>query len=209
RAVRRAGRDHPAADADRAAEDLRAEAVRRAVHHPLGVGGGVPVEPRAGDEWTAGPRRRRHRRAVGLPARPDVALRPGVRHADRPRVTGVGGALMTTTQPTELPAAPPDATPDAAPEERAPWWRTTVARTVPIVLAVLGIAAIWYLLSYVVLPPPHRLLLPPPHPAPPPGVPAAAAAPGVRCGAVHPQHLRPDVRGVVAQHPRRDHRAGD
>ena len=139
--------------------------LRRAVHHPLGVGGGVPVQPRAGDERTAGPRRRRHRRAVGLPARPDVALRPGVRHADRPRVTGVGGALMTTTQPTELPAAPPDATPDAAPEERAPWWRTAVARTVPLVLAVLGIAAIWYLLSYVVLPPSQRFLLPPPHQA--------------------------------------------
>ena len=72
---------------------------------------------------------------------------------------------MTTTQPTELPAAPPDATPDAAPEERAPWWRTAVARTMPIVLAVLGIAAIWYLLSYVVLPPSQRFLLPPPHQA--------------------------------------------
>jgi NitT/TauT family transport system permease protein len=72
---------------------------------------------------------------------------------------------MTTTQPTELPAAPLDATPDVAPEERAPWWRTAVARTVPIVLAVLGIAAIWYLLSYVVLPPSQRFLLPPPHQA--------------------------------------------
>jgi NitT/TauT family transport system permease protein len=36
---------------------------------------------------------------------------------------------------------------------------------VPIVLAVLGIAAIWYLLSYVVLPPSQRFLLPPPHQA--------------------------------------------
>jgi NitT/TauT family transport system permease protein len=73
---------------------------------------------------------------------------------------------MTTTQPTqptELPAAPPDATPVAA--ERAPWWRTAVAKTLPIVLAVLGIAAIWYLLSYVVLPPSQRFLLPPPHQA--------------------------------------------
>jgi NitT/TauT family transport system permease protein len=33
------------------------------------------------------------------------------------------------------------------------------------VLAVLGIAAIWYLLSYVVLPPSQRFLLPPPHQA--------------------------------------------
>jgi NitT/TauT family transport system permease protein len=72
---------------------------------------------------------------------------------------------MTTTQPTELPAAPPDAAPTAAAEERAPWWRTAVAKTVPIVLAVLGIAAIWYLLSYVVLPPSQRFLLPPPHQA--------------------------------------------
>jgi NitT/TauT family transport system permease protein len=40
-----------------------------------------------------------------------------------------------------------------------------VARTVPLVLAVLGIAAIWYLLSYVVLPPSQRFLLPPPHQA--------------------------------------------
>ena len=72
---------------------------------------------------------------------------------------------MTTTQPTELPAAPPDAAPAAAAEGRAPWWRTAVAKTVPIVLAVLGIAAIWYLLSYVVLPPSQRFLLPPPHQA--------------------------------------------
>lgn len=71
---------------------------------------------------------------------------------------------MTTTQPTAPAAAPPSPEP-AAPETRAPWWRTAVANTVPIVLAVLGIAAIWYLLSYVVLPPSQRFLLPPPHQA--------------------------------------------
>jgi NitT/TauT family transport system permease protein len=72
---------------------------------------------------------------------------------------------MTTTQPTELPAAPPDTRPAASAAERAPWWRTAASSTVPIVLAVLGIAAIWYLLSYVVLPPSQRFLLPPPHQA--------------------------------------------
>jgi NitT/TauT family transport system permease protein len=71
---------------------------------------------------------------------------------------------MTTTQPTAPAAAPPSPGP-AAPETRASWWRTALARTVPIVLAVLGIAAIWYLLSYVVLPPSQRFLLPPPHQA--------------------------------------------
>jgi NitT/TauT family transport system permease protein len=73
---------------------------------------------------------------------------------------------MTTTQPTPLAAAPPEpGAPAAAPEKRRPWWATAVAQSVPIVLAVLGVLALWYLLSYVVLPPSQRFLLPPPHQA--------------------------------------------
>jgi NitT/TauT family transport system permease protein len=72
---------------------------------------------------------------------------------------------MTTTQPTPLTAAPPNAGSVAAQEKRRPWWQTAVARAVPIVLAVLGIAGLWYLVSYVVLPPEQRFLLPPPHQA--------------------------------------------
>ena len=73
---------------------------------------------------------------------------------------------MTTTQPTQQPvSAPPAEEAAAVAERRGPWWRTAVAKTLPIVLAVLGIAAIWYLLSYVVLPPSQRFLLPPPHQA--------------------------------------------
>ena len=72
---------------------------------------------------------------------------------------------MTTTPPTAVAAPPPSAGPASAPEKRRPWWRSAVANTLPIVLAVLGIAVIWYLLSYVVLPPSQRFLLPPPHQA--------------------------------------------
>ena len=53
RAVRRAGRDHPRAAERRAAAALRRAALRRAVHHPLGVRGGVPVHPGGGDERAA------------------------------------------------------------------------------------------------------------------------------------------------------------
>ena len=82
--------------------------LRRAVHHPLGVGGGLPVDPRAGDERTAGPHRRRHRPCRGTTR----AIRRCATTRSSPTLTGrvsagAGGALMTTTQPTELPAARP------------------------------------------------------------------------------------------------------
>ena len=69
---------------------------------------------------------------------------------------------MTTTQ---QPVSAPPAEEAAVTERRGPWWRTTVVRATPIVLAVLGVAALWYLVSDVVLPPEQRFLLPPPHQA--------------------------------------------
>ena len=48
--------------------------LRRAVHHPLDLRGGVPVDPGAGDVGPAGPDRRRVRRPVPVPAaRPSCA----------------------------------------------------------------------------------------------------------------------------------------
>ncbi len=69
---------------------------------------------------------------------------------------------MTTTQ---QPVSAPPAEEAAVTERRGPWWRTAVVRATPIVLAVLGVAALWYLVSDVVLPPEQRFLLPPPHQA--------------------------------------------
>lgn len=67
---------------------------------------------------------------------------------------------MTTL---EAPAA--GLRPAAAAEARRPWWRTVIARTVPIVAALAGIAVVWYAVSYLVLPADQRFLLPPPHEA--------------------------------------------
>jgi NitT/TauT family transport system permease protein len=45
------------------------------------------------------------------------------------------------------------------------WVRGALVRTTSIVAALAGIAAIWYAISYLVLPPDQRFLLPPPHTA--------------------------------------------
>jgi len=69
---------------------------------------------------------------------------------------------------TELatpPATLPPAAEPAAPDRRTPWWRAALRRSAPIVAALVGIAALWYLVTYAVLPESQRFLLPPPHEA--------------------------------------------
>jgi NitT/TauT family transport system permease protein len=44
-----------------------------------------------------------------------------------------------------------------------PWWRSALSRSLPILGALVGIAVVWYLVSYLVLPAEQRFLLPPPH----------------------------------------------
>jgi NitT/TauT family transport system permease protein len=69
---------------------------------------------------------------------------------------------------TELatpPATLPPAAEPAAVTARAPWWRTALRRSAPIVAALVGVAALWYLVTYAVLPESQRFLLPPPHQA--------------------------------------------
>ena len=63
RAVRRAGRDHPGAAQRRGAGDVRRPALRRALRHPLGLRGGVPLHPGGGHVARPGEDRRRVRRA--------------------------------------------------------------------------------------------------------------------------------------------------
>jgi NitT/TauT family transport system permease protein len=70
-----------------------------------------------------------------------------------PRVATADTPLLTEPGP-----------PEAVVERRGrPWWRTVLARSLPIVGALAGIAAVWYGVSYLVLPPNQRFLLPPPH----------------------------------------------
>lgn len=69
---------------------------------------------------------------------------------------------MTTTAQTPTTLAEHGPAPDAL-AARRPWWRFAPVRAMPIVAALAGIAAIWYLVSDVVLPPAQRFLLPPPH----------------------------------------------
>jgi NitT/TauT family transport system permease protein len=79
---------------------------------------------------------------------------------------GESASAGQPTQPTEqqsVGALPVE--PGSAADDGRPWWRTAIARSTPIVIAVIGVLAIWYLLSYVVLPPEQRFLLPPPHQA--------------------------------------------
>ena len=64
---------------------------------------------------------------------------------------------------TALLAEPADPQAPVAAEDRRPWWRTALSRTVPIVGALAGIAIVWYAVSYLVLPQNQRFLLPPPH----------------------------------------------
>jgi NitT/TauT family transport system permease protein len=64
---------------------------------------------------------------------------------------------------TALLHEPTDPQVPAGAEDRRPWWRTALSRTLPIVGALVGIAVVWYAVSYLVLPPNQRFLLPPPH----------------------------------------------
>jgi NitT/TauT family transport system permease protein len=70
---------------------------------------------------------------------------------------------VTTTQPTPPLVDGDDRAPAVPATAPRPWWRAALGRGAPIVLAVAGLAAVWYLVSYVVLPPDQRFLLPPPH----------------------------------------------
>jgi NitT/TauT family transport system permease protein len=68
--------------------------------------------------------------------------------------------LVTSAEPALAPA------PAAAPTtERTSWWRSALRSALPIVAAIVGLLAVWYLVSYVVLPPSQQFLLPPPHQA--------------------------------------------
>jgi NitT/TauT family transport system permease protein len=53
--------------------------------------------------------------------------------------------------------------PEAGERPRRPWWRAALPRSVPVVGALVGIAAVWYAVSYLALAPNQRFLLPPPH----------------------------------------------
>jgi NitT/TauT family transport system permease protein len=68
--------------------------------------------------------------------------------------------LVTSAEPALAPAPPVQKA-----EERAPWWRSALRSALPIVAAIVGLLAVWYLVSYVVLPPSQQFLLPPPHQA--------------------------------------------
>lgn len=70
---------------------------------------------------------------------------------------------MGQSDQTDALSAPPPGSSVVEDSGRRPWWRTGMNRAVPIVAALAGIAAIWYLVSDVVLPPSQRFLLPPPH----------------------------------------------
>lgn len=69
---------------------------------------------------------------------------------------------------TELATPPATVSPPTgptAPARRVPWWRTALRSAAPIVAALVGIAVLWYLVTYAVLPESQRFLLPPPHEA--------------------------------------------
>jgi NitT/TauT family transport system permease protein len=53
--------------------------------------------------------------------------------------------------------------PAASPAKRPSPFRTAVRRSAPILGALVGIAVVWYGVSYLVLPARQRFLLPPPH----------------------------------------------
>ncbi|GMA31033.1 ABC transporter permease [Litorihabitans aurantiacus] len=76
----------------------------------------------------------------------------------------------TTTSTRPAPGSTPSPAPGASPtattparRRRGPWWRTVLAKAAPILAALGGIVAVWYLVSLVVLEPSRRFLLPPPH----------------------------------------------
>lgn len=71
----------------------------------------------------------------------------------------VGGELVGA----ELAGGAGAATAPVARSARTPRWRSALSRTAPILAALAGIVAIWYLVSMVVLDESRRFLLPPPH----------------------------------------------
>ncbi|MCO1660393.1 ABC transporter permease [Pseudonocardia humida] len=71
-----------------------------------------------------------------------------------PRVAQADAPLLS--EPGEPRAA-------AGPDAPGPWWRTALVRSVPILGALLGIAIVWYAVTYLALPANQRFLLPPPH----------------------------------------------
>ena len=89
RAVRRAGRADPGAAQRRAAPALHGPAVHRAVRHPLGRGGGLPLLPGGPHVAPSGPHRRGLPGALRLPPRRRAPLHPRVHRPDR---TGLGPA---------------------------------------------------------------------------------------------------------------------
>jgi NitT/TauT family transport system permease protein len=69
-----------------------------------------------------------------------------------------------TVRPVVVDTAPPAAAPALPrPPRRGRAVRSAGARSLPIVLAILGILVIWYAVSYLLLTEQRRFLLPPPH----------------------------------------------
>ncbi|WP_159620991.1 ABC transporter permease [Ruania rhizosphaerae] len=71
--------------------------------------------------------------------------------ATRPSAPEVEARTLGTASTTAVPGPPR--------------WRAALGKAAPILLALAGIAAIWYLVSYLLLPAEQRFLLPPPHEA--------------------------------------------
>ena len=73
---------------------------------------------------------------------------------------------LVDSPPPDAPAsAPPSALTVAAPPPRGSWLRKAAAKATPIVSALVGLAVVWYAVTYLVLAPQQRFLLPPPHEA--------------------------------------------
>lgn len=69
---------------------------------------------------------------------------------------------MTVELTKDAPAVPAPAA-QVAPGTQRPWWRSSLSAALPILGALAGLAAIWYAVTYLVLPEGQRFLLPPPH----------------------------------------------
>jgi NitT/TauT family transport system permease protein len=69
-------------------------------------------------------------------------------------------AISVDATPPPTLEAPPSLAVAGSPGR--PWWRGALVRTTTTVLALAGIAAVWYAVSYLVLPSDQRFLLPPP-----------------------------------------------
>ncbi|WP_223408661.1 ABC transporter permease [Occultella gossypii] len=84
-------------------------------------------------------------------------------------ITEMAVAPMTPTETDVESAAAADVADETAEQALSggatttPWWRSAIRQSAPVLLALAGIAAIWYLVSLAVLPQDQRFLLPPPH----------------------------------------------